>query len=31
MGMFLAMDEETRNRELLALVKKGREYISSQR
>ena len=31
MGIFLAMDEETRNTELLALVAQGREYIRSQR
>lgn len=31
MGLFLAMDEKTRDRELLAMVKKGRQYISTQR
>ena len=31
MGMFLAMDDETRDRELLSLIKKGRQYISSVR
>lgn len=31
MGIFLAMDEEMRNTELLALAAKGREYILSQR
>ena len=31
MGLFLAMDDATRDRELLAMVKKGRQYISTQR
>ena len=31
MGLFLAMDDATRDRELLALVEKGRQHISSQR
>ena len=31
MGIFLAMDEEMRDTELLALAAKGREYIRSQR
>ena len=31
MGMFLAMDEEMRSNELLALVKKGTAFIRSQR
>ena len=31
MGLFLAMDTEQRDEELLQLVKKGREYISTLR